>query len=493
MKLRILISAVLVTALALPVIATATRFPDVPDDHQHADAIRWASDPEEFNGSPIFKGFPDGNFGPDEELTESQFAKVVDRLFDTADRWTRAETAALLYHGFQGLRTTTTTTTTQPVTETTTTTTITTTTTLSYSSRYQIPAQYQQWLDDWQAESERIDNLLESIEQNLRASGWWKIEQAINDIRRSRERARSMSDLAYNWAWEVGDPLPWNMDFWDKWRVALAKVSRQQIKAQDLQSEYSRQIPIPVVSIDTAPEFYSEGNGITSFDIIFSTETNENLGMIICNTARRINLIGGVDNRVRVHCPSEPEQSTELLVFTDSYSGGRKKGLIIIYQSLSPGSCRPFPCDFFPIPTGTNTQINEQQLKPQIRIIEDQNPNNVVVEVIVGNSDLARRTTATGSTHTDNRRPNVRWPADSHRYDYIHKMVYRGENYLWFENMEFDDDRFRLVIKGTSLQEIDGDFSGTIHLNEPGAPTHHLTYNSQMVVQSDSTTGSETS
>ena len=119
MKLRVLISMVLVTALALPVIATATRFPDVPDDHQHADAIRWASDPEEFNGNPLFRGFVDGSFGPDVELTEGQFTKVVDRLFDSVDRWTRAETAALLYHGFNGLRsgtttTTTTTTTTQP-------------------------------------------------------------------------------------------------------------------------------------------------------------------------------------------------------------------------------------------------------------------------------------------------------------------------------------------------------------------------------------------
>ena len=118
MKLRVLISMVLVTAVALPVIATATRFPDVPADHQYADAIRWASDPEEFNGNPIFRGFVNGDFGPDKELTENQFVKVVDRLFDSVDSWTRAETAALLYYGFQGLKSNplvTTTTTTQPV------------------------------------------------------------------------------------------------------------------------------------------------------------------------------------------------------------------------------------------------------------------------------------------------------------------------------------------------------------------------------------------
>ena len=104
MKLRALFTALLALAVAAPVVATMDRFPDVPADHQYAEAIRWASDPEEFNGSPLFKGFPDGRFGPDDELTEEQFVKVVDRLFDAADRWTRAETAALLYQGFPALQ-----------------------------------------------------------------------------------------------------------------------------------------------------------------------------------------------------------------------------------------------------------------------------------------------------------------------------------------------------------------------------------------------------
>lgn len=122
MKLRFAFTALLAAVLAAPVIATASRFPDVPTDHRHAAAIEWASDPEHFNGSPLFKGFPDGRFGPDEELTEGQFSKVVERLFDTADRWTRAETAALLYRGLPALRADA-----QPATDATTTTTITTT------------------------------------------------------------------------------------------------------------------------------------------------------------------------------------------------------------------------------------------------------------------------------------------------------------------------------------------------------------------------------
>lgn len=104
MKLRILFSAVLVTALALPVIATANRFPDVPADHQYAEAIQWASDREWFNGDPLFKGKPDGNFDPAEPLTEGQLLKVIKRLFDSSDDWTRADVAALFYYGYPALR-----------------------------------------------------------------------------------------------------------------------------------------------------------------------------------------------------------------------------------------------------------------------------------------------------------------------------------------------------------------------------------------------------
>lgn len=50
-----------------------------------------------------------GNFQPDQELTEVQFAKVVRRLFDAYDSWTRAETAEFLYQGRHGLASPTTT------------------------------------------------------------------------------------------------------------------------------------------------------------------------------------------------------------------------------------------------------------------------------------------------------------------------------------------------------------------------------------------------
>lgn len=115
LRLRIILAALCVIALAAPVIATATRFSDVPADHEHAEAIRWASELDE----PLFRGYPDGSFKPDRQLSENEFQIVVERLFRHFDSWTRAQTAALLYHGFQGLSgSATTTTTTVPTTTT---------------------------------------------------------------------------------------------------------------------------------------------------------------------------------------------------------------------------------------------------------------------------------------------------------------------------------------------------------------------------------------
>ena len=72
-------------------------FTDVPDDHRRVDAIRYA------RGEGLFLGFPDGRFAPDEELSEGQFIKVAERLYDRYDVWTRAEWAQVLYAGVPGL------------------------------------------------------------------------------------------------------------------------------------------------------------------------------------------------------------------------------------------------------------------------------------------------------------------------------------------------------------------------------------------------------
>lgn len=98
MKLRTLFVCLLVAVLTGPVIATSRIFEDVPTDHPRAREIRWAAqfDP------PLFQGYEDGTFKPDETMTVSQIAKVVERLHQTQD-WTRGEVAALLYHGYDAL------------------------------------------------------------------------------------------------------------------------------------------------------------------------------------------------------------------------------------------------------------------------------------------------------------------------------------------------------------------------------------------------------
>lgn len=77
--------------------ATEGWFPDVPDDHRRIDAIRYAKT------EGLFQGFPDGNLRPDAELSEGQFVKVAERLYDRYDVWTRADWAQVLYGGLPSL------------------------------------------------------------------------------------------------------------------------------------------------------------------------------------------------------------------------------------------------------------------------------------------------------------------------------------------------------------------------------------------------------
>ena len=106
MKLRTTITCLLAATLAVPVAATANLFEDVPTDHDYADEIGWAA---QFQPEALFKGFEDGLFRPEQPLTANQLVKVVERL--TAGQvWTRAEIAALLFHGYHHLHPTTTTT-----------------------------------------------------------------------------------------------------------------------------------------------------------------------------------------------------------------------------------------------------------------------------------------------------------------------------------------------------------------------------------------------
>lgn len=90
--MRILATAALAAALAIPVLA-ATRFPDVADDHPRAGDIEYVA-----SQSPAwFGGYPDSSFKPDRRITARQMTAVIERAFP--DGMTRAEFASFLRGG----------------------------------------------------------------------------------------------------------------------------------------------------------------------------------------------------------------------------------------------------------------------------------------------------------------------------------------------------------------------------------------------------------
>ena len=99
MKKRTAVALAMAAAVlgAAGVWAAEGWFPDVPDDHRRIDAIRYAKD------EGLFLGFPDGNLRPDDELSEGQFLKVAERLYDRYDVWTRADWAQMMYAGLPSL------------------------------------------------------------------------------------------------------------------------------------------------------------------------------------------------------------------------------------------------------------------------------------------------------------------------------------------------------------------------------------------------------
>lgn len=118
MRTRLTLTGLLVILLAAPVIAGG-GFRDVPQDGGPlAEAVYYTRD------QGFFKGFPDGDFRPGQVMTETQYIKVAERLYNRYDVWTRADWAQLLYAGLPSLAaptatTTTTTTTTLAATTTT--------------------------------------------------------------------------------------------------------------------------------------------------------------------------------------------------------------------------------------------------------------------------------------------------------------------------------------------------------------------------------------
>ena len=159
--------AAAVFLVAVPVVAQIPErwFPDVPDDHRRIDAIRYAKD------EGLFLGFPDGNLRPDDELSEGQFIKVAERLYDRYDVWTRAEWAQVMYEGLRSLTAAPTTTIAPPTTAAPTTTiapptTAAPTTTIALPARTRNAADYAARAADYAARAARALHYPDVFEAN---------------------------------------------------------------------------------------------------------------------------------------------------------------------------------------------------------------------------------------------------------------------------------------------------------------------------------------
>ncbi len=102
MRLRTLLTALLVAFLAVPVMAV-TLFQDVPVSHPHHQAVQWASN----LNPPLVEGYPDGRFQPDKTISRSAIDKVIDNLAPQvlANDMSRSEFIHRLWQGFSNLPT----------------------------------------------------------------------------------------------------------------------------------------------------------------------------------------------------------------------------------------------------------------------------------------------------------------------------------------------------------------------------------------------------
>ena len=59
--------------------AVVAGFPDVPDNHVHADGIAWAAE------NDLMRRYNNGNFGPEDPVTRGQLATIFHRYDNTLD------------------------------------------------------------------------------------------------------------------------------------------------------------------------------------------------------------------------------------------------------------------------------------------------------------------------------------------------------------------------------------------------------------------------
>lgn len=204
---RIVVTAALAVALALPVIAQTTRFPDVPATHLRQADIAAVAD------QGWFIGKTDGTYDPEGNITPGQMAQVIERMFPNG--MTRGEFASLLLvtnqwsqNGKPTFTRTPTTTTTRPA-PTTTTTRPTPTTTESPSIAERI------------AEREALAALLDSPLWSASPTDvfGWSDEQvktvgeaALEDVRNMLQEAQRISE-----EWAARDTKDATYRLWSWW------------------------------------------------------------------------------------------------------------------------------------------------------------------------------------------------------------------------------------------------------------------------------------
>ena len=72
-RMTAVIAALVIIVLGTGVVLASHQFPDVPDDHTFHSDIDWLVDNE------ITTGYPNGNFGPEDNVTRGQMAAFLHR------------------------------------------------------------------------------------------------------------------------------------------------------------------------------------------------------------------------------------------------------------------------------------------------------------------------------------------------------------------------------------------------------------------------------
>lgn len=470
MNLRLLFTGLLALAVAAPVIATTTRFNDVPADHQYAEAIRWASDREWFNGDPLFKGKPDGDFDPAEPLTEGQLLKVIRRLFDSSDDWTRADVAALFYYGYPALRgepptytssVATTTATTPPVVIETTTTRYAppppsaTTTTAVPRTHHDANLKVALFHD---ADSNFV---IHWVRPGWEAQGWkWRLwshdprcgfSNGVGDWNTNR--------VGYGYANFLLDDgglciqsghLPWQIEIvWDNGQryvseacVSTGTHSYTRFTTWNCHTpsgwdDWPNYLDIPTTISLQRVSPYSVSRGVSTFDVTLNVARRAYLIVEFCSLEQVQRWVGPGSINVRLMC-----------------NAGQTRRMVVEHRDVV------ILDEYITVPSTSKSGLSANQVVPQVNVnvtIPEYSPDrfDIDIEVIVGAPAIARGVYVTYYDNTNNGRD------------------IEGNRMYGWRRMVKGSDRFTQRI---STARIWKNTTYYIQVHEPDAPTQHLSY-----------------